>query len=176
MQSSMPELLGSSAFQLVYDSGVLDGLHTHAPSDAASADVIQLSSRVIQSDRTMLSRSLNPYNISMLIERRQHYNTQQLPMSGTEIWRHPDQPSINPHPPSHSAIPFPPKLPSIVGAAAAIAFRVVRWSLPLSLRIAAAASRRLIPTPTPMLSGTCGAALFTCLSRSTVPPSSRQCG
>ena len=43
MQSSMPELLGSSAFQLVYDSGVLDGLHTHAPSDAASADVIQLS-------------------------------------------------------------------------------------------------------------------------------------
>eukprot|EP00964_Phaeocystis_antarctica_P111184 scaffold75493_cov64-Phaeocystis_antarctica.AAC.1 len=34
-QCSAPfELLGSC--QLVYDSGVLDGLHTHAPSDAAS--------------------------------------------------------------------------------------------------------------------------------------------
>jgi len=28
--------LGSPLAQLVYDSGVLDGLHTHVPSDAAS--------------------------------------------------------------------------------------------------------------------------------------------
>ena len=41
-QSSPPELLGSpySKFQLVYDSGVLDGLHTHVPSDAASVPPI----------------------------------------------------------------------------------------------------------------------------------------
>ena len=41
MQSWPPyALLGSPAFQLVYDSGVLDGLHTHAPSDAASVPPI----------------------------------------------------------------------------------------------------------------------------------------
>eukprot|EP00964_Phaeocystis_antarctica_P031552 scaffold17844_cov63-Phaeocystis_antarctica.AAC.1 len=40
MQSSLPELLGSYAFQLVYDSGVLDGLHPHVPSDAASVPPI----------------------------------------------------------------------------------------------------------------------------------------
>ena len=40
-QSSRPfALLGSPAFQLVYDTGVLDGLHTHAPSDAASVPPI----------------------------------------------------------------------------------------------------------------------------------------
>ena len=39
-QSSLPELLGSPECQLVYDSGVLDGLHTHAPSDAASVPPI----------------------------------------------------------------------------------------------------------------------------------------
>eukprot|EP00964_Phaeocystis_antarctica_P117416 scaffold81251_cov63-Phaeocystis_antarctica.AAC.4 len=41
MQSSAPPwLLGSPVFQLVYDSGVLDGLHTHTPSDAASVPPI----------------------------------------------------------------------------------------------------------------------------------------
>ena len=42
-QSSTPALLlGSSdaKFQLKYDSGVLDGLHTHVPSDAASVPPI----------------------------------------------------------------------------------------------------------------------------------------
>ena len=40
-QSSRPlELLGSPGYQLVYDSGVLDGLHTHVPSDAASVPPI----------------------------------------------------------------------------------------------------------------------------------------
>eukprot|EP00964_Phaeocystis_antarctica_P072349 scaffold44223_cov61-Phaeocystis_antarctica.AAC.1 len=40
-QSSPPlMLLGSPAYQLVYDSGVLDGLHTHVPSDAASVPPI----------------------------------------------------------------------------------------------------------------------------------------
>ena len=39
-QSSLLTLLGSPAFQLVYDSGVLDGLHTHVPSDAASVPPI----------------------------------------------------------------------------------------------------------------------------------------
>ena len=39
-QSSLPALLGSPPPQLVYDSGVLDGLHTHAPSDAASVPPI----------------------------------------------------------------------------------------------------------------------------------------
>ena len=38
--SSPPLLLGSPAHQLVYDSGVLDGLHTHVPSDAASVPPI----------------------------------------------------------------------------------------------------------------------------------------
>ena len=33
-------MLGSPAFQLVYDSGVLVGLHTHVPSDAASVPPI----------------------------------------------------------------------------------------------------------------------------------------
>ena len=32
--------MGSPAYQLVYDSGVLDGLHTHAPSEAASVPPI----------------------------------------------------------------------------------------------------------------------------------------
>ena len=81
--------------------------HPRAIRRGISCDVIKLSSRVIQSDRTMLSRSLNPYNISMLIERRQHYNTQQLPMSGAEVWRHPDQPP-SPIPFRH---PIPPKTP-----------------------------------------------------------------
>eukprot|EP00964_Phaeocystis_antarctica_P032220 scaffold18260_cov57-Phaeocystis_antarctica.AAC.4 len=39
-QSSPAKLLGSPAYQLVYDSGVLDGLHTHVPSDAASVPPI----------------------------------------------------------------------------------------------------------------------------------------
>ena len=34
------QLLGWPANQLVYDSGVLDGLHTHEPSDAASVPPI----------------------------------------------------------------------------------------------------------------------------------------
>ena len=38
--SSPPWLFGSFPFQLVYDSGVLDGLRTHAPSDAASVPPI----------------------------------------------------------------------------------------------------------------------------------------
>jgi hypothetical protein len=38
--SRPPTLLGSPEFQLVYDSGVLDGLHTHVPSDAASVPPI----------------------------------------------------------------------------------------------------------------------------------------
>ena len=42
-----PELLGSpvAKCQLVYDSGVLDGLHTHVPSDAASVPPIHTSLR-----------------------------------------------------------------------------------------------------------------------------------
>eukprot|EP00964_Phaeocystis_antarctica_P108758 scaffold73283_cov76-Phaeocystis_antarctica.AAC.2 len=42
-QSSTPALLLGSPdakFQLKYDSGVLDGLHTHVPSDAASVPPI----------------------------------------------------------------------------------------------------------------------------------------
>ena len=35
-----PELLGCPGCQLVYDSGVLDGLHTHVPSEAASVPPI----------------------------------------------------------------------------------------------------------------------------------------
>ena len=42
-QSSLSTLLGSPGFQLVYDSGVPDGLHTHAPSDAASVPPIHTS-------------------------------------------------------------------------------------------------------------------------------------
>ena len=42
-QSSPPELLGSPLYQLVYDSGVLDGLHTHVPSEAASVPPIHTS-------------------------------------------------------------------------------------------------------------------------------------
>eukprot|EP00964_Phaeocystis_antarctica_P053531 scaffold31430_cov50-Phaeocystis_antarctica.AAC.1 len=43
-QSSPPyQLSGWFAFQLVYDSGVLDGLHTHVPSDAASVPPIHTS-------------------------------------------------------------------------------------------------------------------------------------
>eukprot|EP00964_Phaeocystis_antarctica_P105653 scaffold70637_cov65-Phaeocystis_antarctica.AAC.3 len=38
--SPPPELFGSPACQLVYDSGVLDGLHTHVPSDATSVPPI----------------------------------------------------------------------------------------------------------------------------------------
>ena len=34
------ELSGWPGYQLVYDSGVLDGLHTHVPSDAASVPPI----------------------------------------------------------------------------------------------------------------------------------------
>ena len=36
----LPTLLGSPARQFVYESGVLDGLHTHVPSDAASVPPI----------------------------------------------------------------------------------------------------------------------------------------
>ena len=40
-QSSLPqESLGSPECQLVYDSGVPDGLHTHVPSEAASVPPI----------------------------------------------------------------------------------------------------------------------------------------
>eukprot|EP00964_Phaeocystis_antarctica_P054083 scaffold31776_cov73-Phaeocystis_antarctica.AAC.4 len=39
-QFSCVRPLGSPAYQLVYDSGVLDGLHTHVPSDAASVPPI----------------------------------------------------------------------------------------------------------------------------------------
>ena len=40
-QSSPPPLLlGSPGYQLVYESGVLDGLHIHVPSDAASVPPI----------------------------------------------------------------------------------------------------------------------------------------
>ena len=42
-QSSPPTLLGSPLAQLVYDSGVLDGLHNHVPSDAASVPPIHTS-------------------------------------------------------------------------------------------------------------------------------------
>ena len=73
-------------------------------------------------------------------------------------------------------IPFPPYPiePSSVRR------RRSRWERrpPLVLAIAAAPPRRRTPTPTPMLSGTCArrrAALFTCLSRSTVPLPPRQC-
>ena len=41
--SAPPELLGSPGYQLVYDSGVLNGLHTHVPSDAASVPPIHTS-------------------------------------------------------------------------------------------------------------------------------------
>jgi len=39
-KQSSPPPLGSPGYQLVYDSGVLDGLHTHVPSDAASVPPI----------------------------------------------------------------------------------------------------------------------------------------
>eukprot|EP00964_Phaeocystis_antarctica_P122081 scaffold85756_cov55-Phaeocystis_antarctica.AAC.1 len=42
-QSSPPELLGSPLYQFVYDSGVLDELHTHVPSDAASVPPVHTS-------------------------------------------------------------------------------------------------------------------------------------
>ena len=41
MQCWLPcPLSGSPVYQLVYDTGVLDGLHTHVPSDAASVPPI----------------------------------------------------------------------------------------------------------------------------------------
>ena len=40
MQSLPPTPACWTGFQLVYDTGVLDGLHTHAPSDAASVPPI----------------------------------------------------------------------------------------------------------------------------------------
>ena len=43
--SPPPALLGSPGYQLVYDTGVLDGLHTHAPSDAASVPPIHTELR-----------------------------------------------------------------------------------------------------------------------------------
>ena len=42
-QSSPPELLGSPLYQFVYDSGVLNGLHTQVPSDAASVPPVHTS-------------------------------------------------------------------------------------------------------------------------------------
>ena len=41
--SPLPASLGSPLFQLKYDSGVLDGLHTHVPSEAASVPPVHTS-------------------------------------------------------------------------------------------------------------------------------------